>query len=132
MDLAKWASVLGCLCLARAEAQQLSSEIADRSNEPAATNTPEAWNWHVQNTVVVQYHPGFSAPYSGPNRLSSESEVKETVSFDLYLGARLWRGAEAHADALVWQGHGFSKTLGVEAFPNGEAFRLGTDVPNIN
>ena len=32
----------------------------------------------------------------------------------------------------MWQGFGLSKTLGVEGFPNGEAFRLGTDVPNVN
>ena len=78
---------------------------------------------------MVQYHPGFPASYSGPNSLSSASEVKETVSMDLYAGARLWRGAEAHIDGLVWQGFGLSKTVGAEGFPNGEAFRLGTDLP---
>ena len=31
----------------------------------------------------------------------------------------------------MWQGFGLSKTLGMEGFPNGEAFRLGTDVPNV-
>ena len=92
----------------------------------------EDWNWHVQNTDIVQYHPGFPASYSGPNSLSSANEVKETVSLDLYAGARLWRGAEAHIDGLMWQGFGLSKTLGVEGFPNGEAFRLGTKVPNVN
>jgi high affinity Mn2+ porin len=92
----------------------------------------ENWNWHAQNTDIVQYHPGFPASYSGPNSLSSANEVKETASLDLYAGARLWRGAEAHADGLMWQGFGLSKTLGVEGFPNGEAFRLGTDVPNVN
>ena len=53
--------------------------------EPAAA---ENWNWHVQNTDIVQYHPGFSASYSGPNSLSSASDVRETVSLDLYAGAR--------------------------------------------
>ena len=86
----------------------------------------------MQNTDIVQYHPGFRASYSGPNSLSSANEVKETVSLDLYAGARLWHGAEAHIDGLMWQGFGLSKTLGVEGFPNGEAFRLGTDVPNVN
>ncbi len=94
--------------------------------------TEQDWNWHIQNTDIVQYHPGFPAKYGGPNSLSSANEVKETVSVDLMAGARLWRGAEAHIDGLLWQGFGFSKTLGVEAFPNGEAFRLGTEVPNVN
>ena len=97
-----------------------------------ANKEEQSWNWHVQNTDIVQYHPGFPALYSGPNSLSSESEVKETVSLDLYAGARLWRGAEAHIDGLMWQGFGLSKTLGVEAFPDGEAFRLGTKYPNVN
>jgi len=90
------------------------------------------WNWHAQNTDIVQYHPGFSARYSGPNSLSSANEVKETVSFDLLLGMRLWRGAEFHVDGLMWQGFGFADTRGVDGFPNGEAFRLGTKVPNVN
>lgn len=104
----------------------------DTKTDSVPSSASQSWNWHVQNTAIVQYHPGFSARYSGPNSLSSAEEVKETISLDLYAGARLWRGAEAHIDGLMWQGFGFSKTLGAEAFPNGEAFRLGTDIPNVN
>jgi high affinity Mn2+ porin len=103
--------------------------------EAAETNAPvqlQTWNWHAQNTDIVQYHPGFTAPYSGPNSMSSVNEVRETVSLDLYAGLRLWKGAEAHVDGLMWQGFGLSRTLGVEGFSNGEAFRLGTDLPNVN
>ena len=35
-------------------------------------------------------------------------------------------------DGLLWQGFGVSDATGVAGFPNGEAFRLGTDVPNVN
>ncbi len=98
----------------------------------AAEAAPErAWNWHVQNTDILQADPGFPAKYSGPNSLESDGEVRETVSLDLMFGARLWRGAEAHVDGMMWQGFGLSKTLGIEGFPNGEAFRLGTKVPNV-
>jgi high affinity Mn2+ porin len=31
----------------------------------------------------------------------------------------------------MWQGYGLSKTLGIEAFPNAEAYRLGIAVPNL-
>jgi high affinity Mn2+ porin len=99
------------------------------------SNTPvpqQNWNFHAQSTFIVQGDPGFPAEYSGPNSLASGGEVKETLSLDFIAGARLWRGAEAHVDCLVWQGFGLSKTLGVEGFPNGEAFRLGTEVPNVN
>ena len=92
----------------------------------------QSWNWHVQNTDTVQGDPAFSAKYSGPNSLNSSGEVRETVSLDLYFGVRLWRGAEVHVDGLMWEGFGLSDTLGIEGFPNGEAFRLGTDIPNVN
>lgn len=98
--------------------------------QPAAV-APQTWNWHAQNTDILQGDPGFPARYSGPNSLDSLGEIRETVSLDVMFGARLWRGAEAHVDGLMWQGFGLSKTLGIEAFPNGEAFRLGTKVPNV-
>ena len=107
------------------------SAVSDAAPETNNLVEPQGWNWHAQNTDVVQYHPGFSAEYSGPNSMDKVNEVKETVSLDLYAGVRLWRGAEAHIDGLLWQGFGLSDTRGVEGFPNGEAFRLGTAVPNV-
>jgi len=91
----------------------------------------QLWNWHVQNTDIIQADPGFPAKYSGTNSLLAGGEGKETVSLDLLAGVRLWRGAEFHVDGLMWQGFGLSKTLGIEAFPSGEAYRLGTKVPNV-
>lgn len=102
----------------------------DPGKSGAAEEQP--WNWHLQNTDIVQGYPGFSAKYSGANSLASGGQIRETVSLDFFAGVRLWRGAEAHVDGLVWQGFGVSKTLGVEGFPNGEAFRLGNSVPNVN
>jgi high affinity Mn2+ porin len=90
----------------------------------------QSWNWHVQNTDIVQGYPGFSAKYSGPNSLPPGGETRESVSLDLMAGIRLWRGAEAHIDGMMWQGFGVNNTHGVDGFPNGEAFRLGTGVPN--
>jgi len=98
-----------------------------------ATNSPAGapdWNFHVQNTDIVQGYPGFSSKYSGPNSLPAGGETRESVSLDVMAGVRLWRGAEAHIDGLMWQGFGVNNTLGVDGFPNGEAFRLGTGVPN--
>ncbi len=51
---------------------------------------------------------------------------------DLFAGLRLWNGGEAHIDVLMWQGFGLSDTRGAEAFPNGEAFKIGTDLPEFN
>jgi high affinity Mn2+ porin len=116
---------------ANSQTNEVLSADPKTALQTAESPATETWNWHVQNTDIVQYHPAFPASYSGPNSLSSSAEVAETVSLDLYAGARLWRGAEAHIDGLMWQGFGLSKTLGVEGFPNGEAFRLGTKVPNV-
>ncbi len=107
-----------------------SAAIPTQSLNGGPPAARQEWNWHLQNTDIVQYHPGFSARYSGPNSLTDTGDVKETVSLDLMFGARLWPGAELHLDGLVWQGYGFNKTLGAEGFPNGEAFRLGNSIPN--
>jgi high affinity Mn2+ porin len=121
MDLAR-------LCPLGIAAMVLNTPMIVHASSLAETNAlpePALWNWHVQNTEIVQGYPGFSANYSGPNSLRPGGQVRETVSLDLLAGSRLWRGAEAHVDGLMWQGFGLSKTLGIEAFPNGEGFRLG-------
>lgn len=116
--------VAGCFLAAAMPlaAQQLPA------NAPAA----QSWNFHAQNTDIVQDCPAFAAQYSGPNSLPAGGETRESVSLDLMAGVRLWPGAEAHIDGMMWQGFGLNGTLGVEGFPNGEAFRLGTGVPNGN
>jgi high affinity Mn2+ porin len=99
---------------------------APESPNDAQTQT---WNWHIENTDIVESDPGFSAKYSGPQSLNSTGNTKETVTLDLFAGVRLWRGAEAYADGLMWQGFGLSTTHGIEAFPNGDAYKVGTQVP---
>jgi high affinity Mn2+ porin len=127
------------LCRARCgtAAVGLAAVISAGAQEvvpPAAINSPSGeprWNWHVQNTDIMQGDPGFPAQYSGPNSLNSKGETRETVTLDLYAGVRLWRGAEAHVDGLMWQGLGLSRTLGIEAFPNGDGYKAGTEIPNF-
>jgi high affinity Mn2+ porin len=124
-----WAAMI----LAASSLTVRAQDAPSAATTNAVANVEEQkWNWHIQNTDIVQGDPGFPAKYSGPNSLGSGGEIRETVSLDLFAGVRLWRGAEAHMDGLMWQGFGLSKTLGVEGFPNGEAFRLGTKVPNLN
>jgi high affinity Mn2+ porin len=100
------------------------------TTEPQAAAPEQAWNFHAQNTDVLQGYPAFPAKYSGPNSLPRGGEIRETVSLDVMGGLRLWNGAEAHIDGLMWQGFGVGNTLGAEGFPNGEAYRLGTSDPN--
>jgi high affinity Mn2+ porin len=134
------AAVLACAATTLAAADVSTNTVTGTAGpastplvieKPGATQ-PQNWNVHVQNTDIVQGYPGFHAAYPGPNSLPSGGETRESISLDVMAGVRLWRGAEAHVDGLMWQGFGVGDSLGAEGFPNGEAFRLGTDVPNGN
>jgi high affinity Mn2+ porin len=113
---------------ATATNQALAGTVPDTNAE---TIKPQYWNLHMQATYVGDWHPGFPAQYSGPQSLDNHSATAETVEFDLFLGARLWKGAEFHVDGLYWQGFGFNRTLGVEAFPNAEAYKIGSAHGNV-
>ncbi len=98
------------------------------STDPAA----QAWNWHVQSTVVGQGHLSFPAEYTGRNSLTPGAQVRDTISVDAFGGLRTWQGGDFFVDLLMWQGYGLSNTLGVAAFPNAEAFRVGKSYPDLN
>lgn len=127
--LVVWLTGMAPACSALAQgtgpATAGSSPAESRAQDPR-------WSLHVQNTDILQGDPPFPARYSGPNSLNNHGEVEHTISVDVMAGLRLWTGADAYVDGLLWQGFGLSQTLGVDAFPNGEAFRLGTRVPNVN
>jgi high affinity Mn2+ porin len=115
--------IFGVIALAAYAAGAQDSAVPN-----AATNNPSGgpwYNFHVSNTETTQWHPAFPARYSGPNSLSSQAASSETVDLDVFAGLRLWRGAEFHVDGLAWQGFGLSHTLGVEAFPNAMAYKVG-------
>src|ERR1035437_3074753 len=78
------------------------------------------WNFHFQNTTIYQYHPSFGAKYSGVNSLNHEAEGNTSITGTMFFGVRLWTGASAYFDPEISGGNGFSKTLGVAGFPNGE------------
>lgn len=117
------AGIAGATALAGPAAETAPGTVPD---------TEQPWNWHIQNTDIVQGYPGFDARYSGPFSLPTGGQTRESVSLDIFAGARLWRGAEARLDGLMWQGFGIGNTRGIDGFPNGEAFRLGTSIPNVN
>jgi high affinity Mn2+ porin len=90
---------------------------------------PEQVSLHGQFTYVVQYHPSFTSPYSGANSLYPGGSAKETTDVTLFVGARLWRGAELYVNPEIDQGFGLSNTLGVAGFPSGEAYKVGSTSP---
>ena len=91
----------------------------------------QRFNFHFQQTIITQYKPSFSAPYSGQNSLSTISETQSSITSTFYGAARLWKGAEAYFNPELSGGAGLSQTRGVAGFPNGETFRVGSASPSI-
>ena len=107
------------------------SDKDDKKKEEQKDVKEACFNLHAQTTIVAQGDPAFAANYSGPNSLNQAGERQETLAADLFAGVRLWSGAEMHVDALMWQGFGLSDTFGIEAFPNGDAYKAGTTIPDF-
>ena len=99
---------------------------------PAVATPAEEQNFavHGQFTYVEQQTSDFNAPYSGPNSLTPNRGA-ETTDATLYLGARLWSGAEGWINGEIDQGFGLDNTLGVAGFPSGEAYKVGKNQPYL-
>jgi high affinity Mn2+ porin len=90
----------------------------------------ETFATHGQFTYVEQETSGFNAPYAGRNSLSPDRGA-ETIDATLYLGARLWPGAEGWINGEIDQGFGLDDTLGAAGFPSGEAYKIGKNQPYL-
>jgi high affinity Mn2+ porin len=88
-------------------------------------------NLHFQQTIITQFKPSFSAPYSGDNSLLTGQETQSSITATLFGSAALWKGAQAVFNPEISGGAGLSKTLGIAGFPNGETFRVGSASPEI-
>ena len=95
------------------------------------TNKDQFWNIHFQSTIIAQYHPAFSAKYSGINSLDKNGESTISSTSTLYLGARLWKGSQVYFNPELSGGSGFSQTTGVAGFPNGEVYRVSNPAPQV-
>jgi high affinity Mn2+ porin len=106
----------------------LAPALARAADAPDATDD-EDYAIHGQITFVEQYHPAFRSPFRGANSLDPGSRGDETVAASLSAGLRLWDGGQLYADPEIDQGFGLSNTVGVAAFPSGEAYRVGATTP---
>jgi len=91
----------------------------------------QGWLLRGQATFILQGNAGFRSPYRGENSLAPVPNARNTLSTDFVIGRRLWQGAEAVVDLSVTRGFGLSNSVGVAAFPNNEAFRLGSTAPTF-
>jgi high affinity Mn2+ porin len=97
---------------------------ADEPTVPA----PENFAVHGQFTYVEQETSSFNAPYRGANSLSPGIGA-ETTDVTLYLGVKLWSGAQAWLNGEADQGFGLDDTLGAAGYPSGEAYKVGKKQP---
>jgi len=101
----------------------------DRSD---GTHTPErSWAVFGQLSNVTQWHKVFRSPYSGANSLAADGRTEETTDATVYVGRRLWHGAEFWINPEADQGFGLSGTLGAAGFPSGEAYKIGANAPYL-
>lgn len=120
------AASLWSLAAVTAHAATLVQSAAPSTTAPA----DEQFAVHGQATFVEQATDGFRAPYAGANSLSPHIG-RETTDATLFLGARLWSGAELWITPEIDQGFGLDNTAGAAGFPSGEAYKTGRRKPYL-
>lgn len=102
----------------------------DKDGKSRGPSSPDSdrWSLHAQTTYVQQYAFPFRNPYSGQNSLEP-NQARATWDATFYLGWKLWQGAEFWVNPEIDLGFGLSGTVGAAGFPNGEAYKLGSDYP---
>lgn len=88
-------------------------------------------NLHFQTTYVYQYKPAFHATYTGTNSLIPSEEKENSLTATLYMGVRLWKGAEIYINPELAGGSALSGAFGLGASANGETFRVGNPEPTL-
>ncbi len=105
--------------------------LAQETSAPIDSTKKDRFNLHFQATYVYQYKPAFGADYSGPNSLKTGEERDNSVTATLFLGIRLWQGAELYINPEIAGGSGLSGAYGMAASTNGETFRVGDPSPTL-
>jgi high affinity Mn2+ porin len=124
------AAALACCGIdqACAHAPQATPPATAVTNSAALAASQPRFAIYAQATYTEQETDGFHSPYAGTNSLTADSG-RETTDATLYLGARLWRGAELWINPEADQGFGLDNTLGLAGFPSGEAYKVGHNAP---
>ena len=96
----------------------------------------ESWNAYGQFTIIDSWKPSFPALYTNLNgsinSLLPDREQSFTGTATLYLGVRLWKGAEAYLVPEVISERPFSQLKGLGgAIQNFELQKGGTETPQI-
>lgn len=107
-----------------------TSTLIEAQTSLKDTNTSD-WNFHFQQTMIMQYHPDFSATYSGKNSLKTSEPDQTSLTSTFFIGKRLWKSAELYFNPELGGGSGLSGATGIAGFPNGETYRIGDPAPQL-
>ncbi|HVI43811.1 MAG TPA: carbohydrate porin [Chitinophaga sp.] len=89
------------------------------------------YTFHFQQTLVTQWHPDFSAKYSGANSFRTHDDARTSITSTIYAGIRPLKNLELYVNPELAGGEGLSHATGIAGFPNGETFRVGDPKPKI-
>ncbi len=90
----------------------------------AAAQQESGSSIHGQATWQLQGHGAFDSPYAGKNSFQSRQETRGSFTATLFVGRRLWSGAEGYVNVEAVAGQGLSRVLGLAGPPNGETYRV--------
>jgi high affinity Mn2+ porin len=111
----------------RSNPESTDDQVAASSDEKPATMFPHSESsrfWASgQGNIVLQGHPAFRSPYSGPNSLSAAGQSATSRVFTLYLGVQLTKSFEAIFSPESAGGAGIGAALGVAGFTNLDVVR---------
>lgn len=129
--LAGLATAFGTLCC---RLMALAEEPAATPPGGATKEVPaqEQWSVHFQATVIPQGHGHFNSPYEGKNSIASVNEIRTSYTSTLFLGGRLWQGAELFVNPELSGGRGIGGVVGIAGFPNGDIARVGKPEPTVS
>jgi high affinity Mn2+ porin len=104
-----------------------TADTPETTNESAVTLFPhsETSRWWIsgQANFILQWHPAFHSPYSGPNSFRALGENDTSKVYTLYTGFALTHTTEIFVDAESAGGHGLSEALGLAGFTNLDVVR---------
>lgn len=99
----------------------------DTEHDSAATLFPHPESsrfWASgQGNIILQWHPAFRSPYSGPNSLSAAAQSATSRLFTLYLGVQITRNFEVIFSPESAGGAGVGAALGLAGFTNLDVVR---------
>jgi len=96
-----------------------------------ADSADQSWSFHFQQTTVYQWHYDFDGKPGSDYSLKNKEEDAISLTSTIFIGRKLWKGANAVFNPELAGGSGLSQARGIAGFTNGETFRIGDPRPQV-